>query len=684
MKRKKWLSKLLAGSLCLALCAPLTAYADGQKVVTLGADLTQDQKIAVLKYFGIYGQNIETLTITNQDEREHLGSYVPLEQIGTRTFSCALVCPTSSGGIHVKTANLSWVTSNMIATTLSTSGVVNCDVLAASPFEVSGTGALTGIIMAYESATGMELNPTRKELATQELITTGQIANQIGQTQATNIVNEIKIQVIEGAVVEPEEVEEIVDEVVDENPEVNLSDEDRALLTGLMTQIAEQGYDYDEMKDTLQRVEENLNGLMENQTENVNSDEVVSIEETEPETLSSDSILMNTDDGALGDTVNIDATNDEAVPAETQPAGEAAADNGGFEISSSDTYSETESQDDFWNTDGGEGIPDNSNTDAEIVIPEAGDDFWSGDSTDGDTTIPEDDYDFWSGDSTDDGTTIPEGGDDFWSGDSTDDGSIVPENTDDFWGADGTDDGSDVPQDDGYAEGTEEPVETAVLELTECHKTPDSSDGTVAYAGDSQIKLVYGNGNLVPASGTLILTDAWGSQCASIDLTNKEQVRVSPISENDRTSYGWGEGTELIVNLGFCLQPDQSYNVAVEGVLVQTTDSSILEGVPAAAISADWTINTDTYGAGVSMNKVNDIYAGASLSGNVMMDETMASALISSYDAEKLSFDTTEFNPESTGFTMNCLQSGTASFTLDYFDAEGNYITSSTTEVFIP
>ena len=48
----------------------------------------------------------------------------------------------------MRTANLNWVTGNMIATTLSTSGVKNCEVVAACPFEVSGTGALTGIQMA--------------------------------------------------------------------------------------------------------------------------------------------------------------------------------------------------------------------------------------------------------------------------------------------------------------------------------------------------------------------------------------------------------------------------------------------------------------------------------------------------------------------------------------------------------
>ena len=42
--------------------------------------------------------------------------------------------------------------------------------LAAAPFEVSGTGALTGILMAYESASGEQLDETKKEIATQEMI----------------------------------------------------------------------------------------------------------------------------------------------------------------------------------------------------------------------------------------------------------------------------------------------------------------------------------------------------------------------------------------------------------------------------------------------------------------------------------------------------------------------------------
>ena len=129
--------KMLAGagilSLCLAMGMSVAVMADSRRVVTLGADLSEQQQQMVLNYFGVTKDEVEILTINNQDERDHLSAYVPLEQIGTRTYSCAYVSPTTSGGIQVKTANLDWVTCNMIATTLSTSGVVNCDVVAASP-----------------------------------------------------------------------------------------------------------------------------------------------------------------------------------------------------------------------------------------------------------------------------------------------------------------------------------------------------------------------------------------------------------------------------------------------------------------------------------------------------------------------------------------------------------------------
>lgn len=309
MMKKKFTSVAALG-LCLALGFSMGVSADSRKVVTLGADLSEQQKQIVMNYFGVTADQVDILTITNQDERDHLGSYVPLEQIGTHTYSCALVSPTASGGIQVKTANLDWVTCNMIATTLSTSGVVNCDVIAASPIQVSGTGALTGIIMAYEQASGETLSPQKKELATEELVITGQLANNVGQKEATAIVNEAKTEIISQNITDVTVIQNIVNEAANDN-NTQLTQDQVDMVTELLDKISQEDYNYDDMKDTLERVDENVG--VTSQTDELSGDESNDEEsaaqqaaqdaqaEAETETEETEaSILDNTNDDAFG------------------------------------------------------------------------------------------------------------------------------------------------------------------------------------------------------------------------------------------------------------------------------------------------------------------------------------------------------------------------------------------------
>ena len=256
--KKRILSSIVLG-FALAACCVMPAMADSRRVVTLGADLTQDQQNTMLKYFGVNADSVDIIYINNNDEREHLGSYVPLEQIGTKTFSCALVAPTTKGGIQVKTANLSWVTCNMIASTLFTSGVTNCQVVAASPFEVSGTGALTGVIMAYETASDVTLDESKKELANEELVATGNLADEVGQSKATAVINETKLQVIENNITDISEITNIVNNISNDY-DVTISDDQSEEIAGLMQKIAEQEYDITQLKATLERVQANVAG----------------------------------------------------------------------------------------------------------------------------------------------------------------------------------------------------------------------------------------------------------------------------------------------------------------------------------------------------------------------------------------------------------------------------------------
>lgn len=198
-KMKRTLPVLMAAALATA-SLPLAVQADSSNVVTLGANLSEEQKTSMYEYFGTSKDQVQTIEVTNADERQYMEGIASEEQIGTRTYSCSYVQPTSDGGIQVKVANLTYVTSSMIASTLTTSGVENCNVVAASPIAVSGTGALTGIMMAYETASGETLDEGQKAAATEELVTTGELADAVGQEEATGLMNDVKEQVIEDGI----------------------------------------------------------------------------------------------------------------------------------------------------------------------------------------------------------------------------------------------------------------------------------------------------------------------------------------------------------------------------------------------------------------------------------------------------------------------------------------------------
>ena len=370
MKKGKLFATLLcSASMVMGSMVPtIPVMADAMKVVTLGADLSEDQKNTMLRYFKVDSSQAQIIYVTNQDERDHLSAYVPIEQIGTRTVSCAYVKPTQSGGIKVRTANLNWVTCNMIATSLSTSGVKNCEVVAACPFEVSGTGALTGIQMAYETATGEELDSAKKELATEEMVVTGNLADEVGKNDATTVMNNSKMQVIRDNVQNADDIYNIVVNVAQQN-NVNLDSDQIDKIVSLLQQIAQQDYNYDDVKATLEQVDQNTSE---------SSDDIGDVADEEDDTVnagdSADDILNSVDNSALGGDVVESSTENPSLEQDT-----------GMDTDTSDADSETTDDSTFDNTDEDEVIHD-ENTD---------------DSTDGDT---EDSSDASLDENTEDGS----------------------------------------------------------------------------------------------------------------------------------------------------------------------------------------------------------------------------------------------------------------------------------------
>lgn len=233
---------------------PMTADADGAKVVTIGADLTDEQKTSMYDYFGTTPEAVSTIEVNNMDERKYMEGIASEAQIGTQTYSCSYVEPTASGGIQVKVGNLTFVTSSMIASTLLTSGVENCNVVAAAPFEVSGTGALTGIMMAYEKASGRTLSEEQKSAATEELVTTGALADAVGKEDAESLMNEVKKEVIENDLNDTDEIQDAITDAA-ENYNITLTEEQMAQISSLMKNISQYDYDVKALEKTLENLE---------------------------------------------------------------------------------------------------------------------------------------------------------------------------------------------------------------------------------------------------------------------------------------------------------------------------------------------------------------------------------------------------------------------------------------------
>lgn len=400
MKKRNMIAALLC-SACLVAGSVNPVFADASKVVTFGADLTDAQKQTMMKYFNVSSDQVQVMTITNEDEHKHLDNIAPQSQIGSRTLSCAYVKPTQSGGIKVRTANLNWVTGNMIATTLSTSGVKNCEVVAACPMEVSGTGALTGIQMAYEKASGEKLDETKTKLANQEIVTTGELADKVGKNEATTVVNQSKMDVIQNGVQNADEIQNIVINVAEQN-NISISQDDIDRIVSLLGQIAQQDYNYDDVKETLEQVDANTTGQASSSDDTLDgesSDDTVDVDED-----SSDDIVNNVNDSILGDDVIQSSTEDPGLEKETGADSQDTSNETGIPDATDDgTYGNEENSDES-STDestSDESSTDDSASDESSTDESASDENSTDDSASDETGIPEATEDTESSESTD-------------------------------------------------------------------------------------------------------------------------------------------------------------------------------------------------------------------------------------------------------------------------------------------
>ncbi|SHH80334.1 DUF1002 domain-containing protein [Clostridium grantii] len=257
------MKKILVLLLSLLLMTSVVAYGDSFKVVSLGNDLSEKQKADMLSIFNVKESEAEIILITNEDEKSYLSGIASSSQIGTRAISSAYIEPLpEESGLTVSTINLTWVTETMIANALTTAGVKDAKVIAAAPFNVSGTAALTGIIKGFEKATDTKLDVDATNAANMEIVTTGELGEDIGQEKAAEFMSDLKEDIVKNKLSSPEEITAAI-ERLSKDYNVQLSKEQIDQIIDVMQKISKLDINIDDITSQLKNISGKISQVLE-------------------------------------------------------------------------------------------------------------------------------------------------------------------------------------------------------------------------------------------------------------------------------------------------------------------------------------------------------------------------------------------------------------------------------------
>ncbi len=243
----------LSMSAALVMGAQPAFASDQLPYVALGADLNSEQRATVLKLLGITESDLThdtVVTVTNAEEHEYLDSYVSSSVIGTRALSSCKVLEEGKGhGITVEIHNITYVTPAMYENALATAGMKNASVVVAGPVPISGTAALVGAMKAYAQMHGTPISPELIDSATDELVTTGELADSLGDSEeAAELIAALKQVIAENDLATKEDINRAIDEVAGKL-QISLSEEDRQLILDLMEKLSALDLDADNLAE---------------------------------------------------------------------------------------------------------------------------------------------------------------------------------------------------------------------------------------------------------------------------------------------------------------------------------------------------------------------------------------------------------------------------------------------------
>lgn len=228
---------------------------DDKPYLSLGADLSEEQRSAVLSLLGVNASDLssyDVVTVTNAEEHQYLDSYIESSRIGSRSLSSVVIVKRKKGnGLNISTKNITYCTVGMYKNALTTAGVTDADIIVAGPTGISGTAALVGILKAYQEMTGEEIDNSVVDAALHELVMTGELEESIeGLTdqEVEEFVAYIKSVIAKNDLSDEASINEAIDEAC-EKYGVALSAEERQNIVDFLLKITSLGIDLNGLVD---------------------------------------------------------------------------------------------------------------------------------------------------------------------------------------------------------------------------------------------------------------------------------------------------------------------------------------------------------------------------------------------------------------------------------------------------
>ncbi|PFO58118.1 DUF1002 domain-containing protein [Bacillus cereus] len=273
--KTKLLALLLAVTVFMMPTASFADIIEGESIVTLGENLSEQQKQDLLKEMKA-PKDATIITVSNAEEHKFLEGIVPKAQIGTRAISSSMITYTKPGsGLIVRSKNINWVTDAMYTNALITAGVKDAmytnalitagvkdaEIQITAPFKVSGTAALTGLMKAYETASNKQIPEEVKKVANEEMVQTAQLGDKIGEEKAVQLVAKIKEEIAKEQPKTTEDLRSLIKKIADQLG-ITLTDEQLDNLVSLFDKMKNLNIDWNQVGSQLNKAKEHVSAFL--------------------------------------------------------------------------------------------------------------------------------------------------------------------------------------------------------------------------------------------------------------------------------------------------------------------------------------------------------------------------------------------------------------------------------------